>query len=177
MFNEGHVVDTDGRQWHYTGTDGSIQGPFSSSEMNAWRKHGFFSNDDGISMRLAVPVQPQMMAGGGGGGGRNLWGNGLNREAGGRGIMDGSMRAFGGPASDLSTKNKLFVGGLDPTVNDDMFGQYFSRFGNVVNAHVMKDRETGHSRGFGFITFAQDSGSVSLSLFCFFLSIEQYQIF
>ncbi|KAJ8609500.1 hypothetical protein CTAYLR_005465 [Chrysophaeum taylorii] len=49
---------------------------------------------------------------------------------------------------------KLFVGGIPPTVTEAEFRQYFERFGAVVDAVVMYDRNTLRSRGFGFVTFA-----------------------
>ena len=48
--------------------------------------------------------------------------------------------------------NKLFVGGLSWDTNDAGLNQAFSRFGNVTDAKVVLDRETGRSRGFGFVT-------------------------
>ena len=48
---------------------------------------------------------------------------------------------------------KLFVGGLSWNTNDDGLRQAFSRFGDIDEAKVILDRETGRSRGFGFVTF------------------------
>lgn len=48
---------------------------------------------------------------------------------------------------------KLFVGGLAWGTTDESLRQAFEPFGNLVDAKVIKDRETGRSRGFGFITF------------------------
>lgn len=49
---------------------------------------------------------------------------------------------------------KLFVGGLSWGTTDDGLRQAFERFGEVLEAKVVTDRETGRSRGFGFVTFA-----------------------
>jgi len=49
--------------------------------------------------------------------------------------------------------SKLYVGNLSWSTTDDSLRDAFSQFGNVVDSIVMKDRETGRSRGFGFITF------------------------
>lgn len=49
---------------------------------------------------------------------------------------------------------KLFVGGLSWNTNDDGLRQAFSRFGDIDESKVILDRETGRSRGFGFVTFA-----------------------
>lgn len=51
--------------------------------------------------------------------------------------------------------NKIFVGGLNWGTTDAGLQDAFSAFGEVVEARVIKDRETGRSRGFGFVTFAE----------------------
>lgn len=51
---------------------------------------------------------------------------------------------------------KLFVGGLPSNVNDQLFREFFEFFGEVSDSIVMIDRETGHSRGFGFVTFREE---------------------
>jgi RNA recognition motif-containing protein len=51
---------------------------------------------------------------------------------------------------------KLFVGGLSWNTNDDSLRQAFDRFGEVHEARVITDRDTGRSRGFGFVTFNDD---------------------
>ncbi|KAG1904377.1 RNA-binding domain-containing protein [Suillus fuscotomentosus] len=48
---------------------------------------------------------------------------------------------------------KVYVGNLSWNTTDDSLRQAFGDFGNVTDAIVMKDRETGRSRGFGFVTF------------------------
>lgn len=48
---------------------------------------------------------------------------------------------------------KLFVGGLPPEVDQKEFNDVFSKYGKVVDAIVMLDRNTQRSRGFGFVTF------------------------
>lgn len=47
--------------------------------------------------------------------------------------------------------NKLFVGSLPWAVDSAQLEQLFSQFGKVISAQVLKDRETGRSRGFGFV--------------------------
>lgn len=49
---------------------------------------------------------------------------------------------------------KLFVGSLSWNVTDETLREAFARFGDVTEAKVITDRETGRSRGFGFVTFA-----------------------
>ena len=63
----------------------------------------------------------------------------------------------GGDASSAGAVNtKVFVGGLGQDVMDLEFRQYFEQFGAVTDAVVMIDRTTQRSRGFGFITFADE---------------------
>lgn len=56
---------------------------------------------------------------------------------------------------------KLFVGGLSWGTNDDGLREAFSRFGSISEARVIMDRETGRSRGFGFITFDDDQDAIN----------------
>ncbi len=46
---------------------------------------------------------------------------------------------------------KLFVGNLPYSVNSDTLREVFAKIGDVVDANVISDRETGRSRGFGFV--------------------------
>ena len=48
---------------------------------------------------------------------------------------------------------KLFVGGLSWDTTDDGLRQAFQPFGEITEAKVITDRDTGRSRGFGFVTF------------------------
>ncbi len=51
---------------------------------------------------------------------------------------------------------KLFVGGLAWRTTDAELREAFEQFGEVTDAKVITDRDTGRSRGFGFVTFAND---------------------
>lgn len=51
---------------------------------------------------------------------------------------------------------KLFVGGLPFSTTDDELSDSFSQFGTVASAKVITDRETGRSKGFGFVEFESD---------------------
>ena len=55
--------------------------------------------------------------------------------------------------------NKLFVGGLAWATSDDGLRDAFAKFGEVTEAKVITDRETGRSRGFGFVTFTDDASA------------------
>lgn len=54
---------------------------------------------------------------------------------------------------------KLFVGGLSWGTTDDTLRGAFESFGQVTEAKVITDRDTGRSRGFGFVTFADGEAS------------------
>jgi cold-inducible RNA-binding protein len=49
------------------------------------------------------------------------------------------------------SNSKLYVGNLSYSVRDDHLQQQFSAFGSVQSAKVMMDRDTGRSKGFGFV--------------------------
>ncbi|KAL4080194.1 glycine-rich rna binding protein [Scleroderma yunnanense] len=49
---------------------------------------------------------------------------------------------------------KIYVGNLSWGTTDDTLRQAFSQFGQVVDSIVMRDRDTGRSRGFGFVTYS-----------------------
>ncbi len=51
---------------------------------------------------------------------------------------------------------KLFVGGLPFSTTDEELQQTFAEHGAVASAVVIKDRETGRSKGFGFVEFESD---------------------
>jgi RNA recognition motif-containing protein len=52
--------------------------------------------------------------------------------------------------------NKLYVGNLSYNIRDDELQQAFSQYGSVTSAKVMMDRETGRSKGFGFVEMGSD---------------------
>ena len=53
----------------------------------------------------------------------------------------------------LDSSKKIFVGGLEPSVNNDDLREFFSQFGPVREACVLFDNNRGASRCFGFVTF------------------------
>jgi len=56
---------------------------------------------------------------------------------------------------------KLFVGGLSWNTTDDGLRKAFEGFGELQEAKVITDRDTGRSRGFGFVTFADPNAAQS----------------
>jgi heterogeneous nuclear ribonucleoprotein A1/A3 len=55
--------------------------------------------------------------------------------------------------------SKLFVGGLSWNTDDESLRAAFAQHGSVTDAKVVLDRDTGRSRGFGFVTFADPSSA------------------
>ena len=51
---------------------------------------------------------------------------------------------------------KLFVGSLSWGVNDDMLNEFFAQAGTVTSAKVIVDRDSGRSKGFGFVEMSSD---------------------
>jgi RNA recognition motif-containing protein len=52
--------------------------------------------------------------------------------------------------------NRLFVGNLSYSISSDELRAEFSKYGTVTDVKILMDRETGRSRGFGFITLSTD---------------------
>ena len=50
----------------------------------------------------------------------------------------------------------IYVGNLDFNVSDDELRQAFAAYGQVDNVTILKDRDTGQPRGFGFVEMAND---------------------
>lgn len=57
--------------------------------------------------------------------------------------------------------NKLYVGNLPYSFRDDDLLQAFSQFGSVSSAKVMMERDTGRSKGFGFVEMGSESEAQS----------------
>ena len=56
-------------------------------------------------------------------------------------------------------EKKLYVGNLSYDTTDSGLEDFFSQAGSVVEASVVMDRETGLSRGFGFVEMADEKGA------------------
>ncbi|KAI7730565.1 hypothetical protein M8C21_021123, partial [Ambrosia artemisiifolia] len=58
---------------------------------------------------------------------------------------------------DGASPGKIFIGGLAKDTTIDTFVKYFGKYGDLTDSVIMKDRQTGRPRGFGFITYADPS--------------------
>lgn len=60
----------------------------------------------------------------------------------------------------LKRKTKIFVGGLKFTSEDNVLQDYFQRFGDIKEAVVIRDRKTGYSKGYGFVTMTEFKSAI-----------------
>lgn len=58
--------------------------------------------------------------------------------------------------SEKMAKKNLFIGSLAYATTDESLTEFFATVGEVESAKVMTDRDTGRSRGFGFVTFVNE---------------------
>lgn len=58
-------------------------------------------------------------------------------------------------------EKKLYVGNLAYSTTDSSLETLFGRVGSVVKATVIMDRETGRSKGFGFVEMADEAGAAA----------------
>lgn len=56
-------------------------------------------------------------------------------------------------------QNRVFVGGIAWGTDDDGLKAAFEKFGAVTDAKIITDKETGRSRGFGFVTYDGEEGA------------------
>lgn len=61
------------------------------------------------------------------------------------------------PREEQERTAKIFVGGVSPDATEEIFRDFFSQFGRVVDATLMMDKDTMRPRGFGFVTFDGDA--------------------
>jgi len=59
---------------------------------------------------------------------------------------------------------KLFVGGLPYRTTNEELQEAFAKAGEVVSASIVTDRETGRSRGFGFVEMADSSADAAIEM-------------
>uniref|UniRef100_A0A7N0TUG1 RRM domain-containing protein n=1 Tax=Kalanchoe fedtschenkoi TaxID=63787 RepID=A0A7N0TUG1_KALFE len=62
-----------------------------------------------------------------------------------------------GDYGDGASPGKIFIGGLAKDTTLATFVKYFEKYGEITDSVIMKDRQTGRPRGFGFITYADPS--------------------
>jgi RNA recognition motif-containing protein len=55
------------------------------------------------------------------------------------------------------TKNKLFIGGIPWSLTNEALKELFAEFGEITEAIIITDRDTGRSKGFGFVTFVNEA--------------------
>ncbi|KAE9615824.1 hypothetical protein Lal_00017435 [Lupinus albus] len=65
--------------------------------------------------------------------------------------------AFRKGDTDGASPGKIFIGGLAKDTTLEIFVKYFEKYGEITDSVIMKDRESGRPRGFGFITYADPS--------------------
>uniref|UniRef100_A0A3B5LJX7 RRM domain-containing protein n=1 Tax=Xiphophorus couchianus TaxID=32473 RepID=A0A3B5LJX7_9TELE len=53
----------------------------------------------------------------------------------------------------MSDEGKLFIGGLSFETNEDSLAAAFGKYGTIEKVDVIRDKETGRSRGFGFVKY------------------------
>ena len=77
--------------------------------------------------------------------------------------MDGDPRLSGKKRKAQSflpaDQSKFFIGGLYH-IGEQQVSDYFSQFGEVVSCQLMKNRQTGQSRGFAFVTLHDPEGII-----------------
>ncbi|KAJ7190903.1 hypothetical protein O6H91_11G035000 [Diphasiastrum complanatum] len=71
------------------------------------------------------------------------------------GFSSGNSNAYG--SSETGDSSKVFVGNLPWVVDDAALEKMFNPYGEVVEARVIYDRDSGQSRGFGFVTLSSPS--------------------
>ena len=59
--------------------------------------------------------------------------------------------------------NKLYVGNLSFHLTSDDLGEFFAQCGSVESARIIEDRDTGRSRGFGYVEMLRESGERAVS--------------
>ncbi len=56
-------------------------------------------------------------------------------------------------------KNKLFIGSLPWSINSDSLRELFAQYGEITDCVVITDRDSGRSKGFGFVTFSTEEAA------------------
>jgi len=86
-------------------------------------------------------------------------------------LRQGATQSTQAPVSSMlnylrhMSSSKLFIGGLSYGVDDQSLKDAFATYGDVIEARVITDRDTGRSRGFGFVNFtSEDSATKALAM-------------
>lgn len=73
-------------------------------------------------------------------------------------FVNGALEATQHPSFQKDTRfTKLFVGGLPYHTTDASLRKHFESFGDIAEAVVITDRQTGRSRGYGFVSVKRSS--------------------
>ncbi|XP_050245100.1 uncharacterized protein LOC126693234 [Quercus robur] len=56
-----------------------------------------------------------------------------------------------------SDEGKLFIGGIAWDTNEEILTEYFTQYGQITQAVIMREKPTGRPRGFGFVVFSDPS--------------------
>ena len=65
--------------------------------------------------------------------------------------------------ANLEQRMKIYVGNLPWAIDDPQLEELFAEYGEVNSANVVMDRETGRSRGFGFVEMGDDDARAAIS--------------
>ena len=60
------------------------------------------------------------------------------------------------------SENKLYIGNVSWGMDEDALAQACGEYGTVTSTHIVKDRETGRSRGFGFVEMSTDEEALAV---------------
>jgi heterogeneous nuclear ribonucleoprotein A1/A3 len=60
---------------------------------------------------------------------------------------------------EKNMKNRVFVGGIAWETTEEGLQQAFAKFGSVTEAKIITDKETGTSKGYGFVTYSDEEGA------------------
>lgn len=63
------------------------------------------------------------------------------------------------PREEQDKTEKIFVGGIQTDITEEKFKEAFEKYGKVIDATLIIAKETGKSRGFGFITYEDEKGA------------------